>query len=163
LLLGRQRSGRRRHLCRRAAQRVCDMGRGQGVRLEEVDGGSGRCDAAPLHCIPIDSWHLAARCALSQLTGSCLTLGRCRSASKARLGGVSMWVGSESERSDPCVQVYLSSENGSTPVGRTRPEQCSGWSRGGVSCVSTVEYLTVVTSSPSVVCVGRKDYLYWET
>ena len=72
-----------------------------------------------------------------------------------------MWVGSESERSDPCVPVSPSSENGSTPVGRTRPEQCSGWSRGRVSCVSKVEYLTVVASPPSVVCVGRKDYLNW--
>ena len=163
LLLDRQRSGRRRHLSRRAAQRVRDLGRGQGVQLEGVDGGFGRCDAAQLHCIPIDSRHSAACCALSQLTGSCLTLGRCRSASKASLGGVSRWVGSDSERSDPTVHVYLSSENGWAPAGCTRPKQCSGWSRGRVSCVSTVEYLTVVASPPSVVCVGRKDYLNWET
>ena len=164
--VGPQRSGRRRHLSRCAVQRARDLGRGQGVRLEGVDGGSGRCDAPPLRCVPIDSWHLAACCALSQLTGSCLTLGRSLRSRKPCLGGVSMWVGSESERSDPCACPCLRAARTDRLPSVARALNsalASGWSRGRVSCDSTVEYLTVVASPPSVVCVGRKDYLNWET
>ena len=147
----------------RAAQLGRVLSRSSVAIVEGVHGRLSRLNGRLLRRVTILSRHSAACCSLSQLTGSCLTLSRSRTASKACLGLFSGWVGSGSERSGASAPVSLSSEIGSALASCTRPEQCSRWSRGSVLCASVVVDMTVGVTSSSVVHLGRKVYHIWET